>query len=118
MLGLELARRFYFEAVLPIVEATCPGLVHSAARIGRGSEVLGFDDDVSQDHDWGPRLELFLAPADRDRCAERLAGALASELPHSSWATRPASGSTTTVWVYWSRSKQAIPWRTEWRSSS
>jgi hypothetical protein len=56
--------------------------MHSAARIGRGSEVLGFDDDVSQDHDWGPRLELFLAPADRDRCAERLAGALASELPH------------------------------------
>jgi hypothetical protein len=82
ILGLELARRFYFEAVLPIVEATCPALVHSAARIGHGSDVLGFDDDVSQDHDWGPRLELFLAPADRDRCAERLAAALASELPH------------------------------------
>jgi hypothetical protein len=68
--------------VRPIVEATFPGLVHSAARIGRGSEVLGFDDGVSQDHDWGPRLELFLAPADRDRCAERLAGALANDLPH------------------------------------
>jgi hypothetical protein len=82
MSGLELARRFYFEAVLPIVEATFPGLVHSAARIGRGSEVLGFDDGVSQDHDWGPRLELFLGPADRNRCAERLAGALAGDLPH------------------------------------
>jgi Domain of unknown function (DUF4037) len=81
MSGLELARRFYFEAVLPIVEAACPGLVHSAARIGRGSEVLGFDDHVSQDHDWGPRLELFLAPADRDRCADRLAGALGEDLP-------------------------------------
>jgi hypothetical protein len=81
MSGLELARRFYLEAVLPIVEATIPGLVHSAARMGRGSEVLGFDDRVSQDHDWGPRLELFLAPVDRDRCAERLAGALARDLP-------------------------------------
>lgn len=79
--GLELARRFYFEAVLLIVKATCPGLVHSAARIGRGSEVLGFDDRVSQDHDWGPRLELFVGPADRDRCAERLAAALAEGLP-------------------------------------
>jgi Domain of unknown function (DUF4037) len=81
MSGVELARRFYFEAVLPIVEATCPGLVHSAARIGRGSEVLGFDDRVSQDHDWGPRLELFLGTADRDRWAEHLAGALTEELP-------------------------------------
>jgi hypothetical protein len=51
MSGLELARRFYVEAVLPIVEATFPGLVHSAARIGCGSEVLGFDDRVSRDHD-------------------------------------------------------------------
>lgn len=81
MSGLELARRFYFEAVHPIIRATSPGVVHSAARIGRGSEVLGFDDRVSQDHDWGPRLELFLGPADRDRCAERLAGALAEDLP-------------------------------------
>jgi hypothetical protein len=81
MSGLKLARRFYLEAVLPVVEATFPGLVHSAARIGRGSEVLGFDDGVSQDHDWGPRLELFLTSDDRDRCAERLAGALARDLP-------------------------------------
>jgi Domain of unknown function (DUF4037) len=80
MSGLELARRFYFETVLPIIESTFPGLAHSAARIGPGSEVLGFDDHVSQDHDWGPRLELFLAPAERDRCTERLAGALAENL--------------------------------------
>jgi hypothetical protein len=82
MSGLELARRFYVEAVLPIVDATFPGLVHSAARVGRGSEVLGFDDGVSQDHDWGLRLQLFLAPVDRDRCGERLAGTLARDLPH------------------------------------
>jgi hypothetical protein len=50
MSGLELARRFYFETVLSIVEATFPGLAHSAARIGRGSEVLGFDDRVSAEH--------------------------------------------------------------------
>jgi Domain of unknown function (DUF4037) len=81
MSGLELARRFYVEAVRPIILEACPGVVHSAARIGRGSEVLGFDDRVSQDHDWGPRVEVFFGPSDRDRCAERLAGALSEDLP-------------------------------------
>jgi hypothetical protein len=35
--------------------------VHTAALIGPGSEVLGFDTPRSTDHDWGPRLQLFLA---------------------------------------------------------
>jgi hypothetical protein len=56
--GVALARGFYEQAVRPIVERAFPGLVHIAARIGRGSEVLGYDDEVSRDHDWGPRVEL------------------------------------------------------------
>ena len=42
--GLELSRQFYDELVRPIVDARYPGLPHSAALLGRGSEVLGFDD--------------------------------------------------------------------------
>ncbi len=58
--GLELARLFYAEAVRPLLDTYVPGLVHTAALIGPGSEVLGFDTPRSTDHDWGPRLQLFL----------------------------------------------------------
>jgi len=53
--GLELSRRFYWEAVRPVLDAEFPGLRHSAALIGTGSEVLGFDTPMSSDHHWGPR---------------------------------------------------------------
>ncbi len=75
--GLELSRRFYLEAVLPILDKEVPGLPHSVARLGSGSEVLGFDTARSSDHDWGPRLQLFLAPDD----VERLVSAFAYQLP-------------------------------------
>lgn len=59
--GLELAKSFYREAVRPLLDAK---LEHSAALIGSGSEVLRFDTEMSRDHHWGPRVLLFLAPAD------------------------------------------------------
>ena len=58
--GLELSRRFYHEAVRPILSAEFPDLPHSAAMIGPGSEVLGFDTPMSRDHHWGPRVMLFM----------------------------------------------------------
>lgn len=60
--GLELARRFYHEIVQPMLSARCPKLRYSAARIGPGSDVLGFDTPRSRDHDWGPKFDLFLHP--------------------------------------------------------
>ena len=50
--GLELSRQFYHRLVRPILHAEFPGLRHGAALPGRGSEVLGFDDEMSTDHDW------------------------------------------------------------------
>ena len=58
--GLELAREFYRGAVKPILDRPFPQLPHSAALIGSGSEVLGYDDPMSTDHHWGPRVMLFL----------------------------------------------------------
>jgi hypothetical protein len=58
--GLELSRRFYFEAVRPILDRRFQGLEHAAALIGSGSEVLRYDDEMSTDHHWGPRVLLFL----------------------------------------------------------
>jgi hypothetical protein len=57
MPGRELSRRFYFEAVRPLLPSDLP---HSAALIGAGSEVLGFDTPMSMDHDWGARVQLFV----------------------------------------------------------
>ena len=59
--GLALSRLFYTEQVRPLLDASFPGLAHTAALIGSGSDVLGFDTPRSTDHDWGPRLQLFLA---------------------------------------------------------
>ncbi len=70
--GLELCRRFYWEAVRPVLDAEFPGLPHSAALIGPGSEVLGFDTPMSADHHWGPRAMLFLAEADHERHSHAL----------------------------------------------
>jgi hypothetical protein len=58
--GLELSARFYREAVAGLL----PAVPHTAARIGTGSEVLGFDTPRSTDHNWGPRLQIFLQPDD------------------------------------------------------
>jgi hypothetical protein len=58
MSGLELSRRFYEQVVGPLLG----GRPHAAALLGDGSEILGYDD-VSPDHDFGPRLQLF-RPAD------------------------------------------------------
>ncbi len=80
--GLDLARAFFHLAVQPIVSRRFSGLRYSAALLGSGSEVLGYDDAVSADHHWGPRAMLFLAPADYGACAERLNQVLAQKLPY------------------------------------
>ena len=57
--GLAAAERFYSTTVAPRVV----GIPHAAALIGPGSEVLGFDDATSEDHDFGTRVQLFAADA-------------------------------------------------------
>ncbi|MES5820919.1 DUF4037 domain-containing protein [Streptomyces sp. RG80] len=79
--GLELSRRFYLEAVRPVLDQAVPGIVHSAARLGSGSEVLGFDTARSADHEWGPRLQIFLSREDTARHGTRITEALADRLP-------------------------------------
>jgi hypothetical protein len=78
--GLELARRYAAEAVRPLLDEAFPRLQYSAALLGQGSEVLGFDTARSTDHDWGPRLQLFLGAGDAARHAA-ITDLLARRLP-------------------------------------
>ena len=60
MSGLRLAQDFYSRDVVPRLA----GVPHAAALLGGGSEVLGFDDDVSPDHDFGERVQIFVSDPD------------------------------------------------------
>ena len=53
---------FYIEVVRPLIKERS----HSAARLGSGSEVLGFDTPRSTDHGWGPQLHIFVAASEVD----------------------------------------------------
>jgi hypothetical protein len=65
--GVRLAGEFFAEVVRPLLEAEFAGLGYAAALIGAGSEVLGFDSERSTDHDWGPRLLVFLEDEEAER---------------------------------------------------
>ena len=60
--ALDLGRAFFQEVVRPAMEKTCPQLIEKAAcgRFGLGSECLGLDDAISQDHHWAPRVDIVL----------------------------------------------------------
>jgi Domain of unknown function (DUF4037) len=58
--GIEIAERYYRDEVAPRLA----GRRHAAALLGPGSEVLGYDDEVSPDHDFGPRVQVFLPVRD------------------------------------------------------
>ncbi len=60
--GIELNRGFYNDVVAPILAQWA----HSAALLGVGSDVLGYDTERSTDHGWGPRLAVFVAEPDVD----------------------------------------------------
>ena len=120
--GLELARDFYATVVRPLLDVEFPGLAYAAALIGPGSDVAGYDTERSTDHDWGPRLQVFLtgsaspdeegASGEGGRLAAGVTDTLAGRLPRSSAATRsgfPLPGSPTASRGTGSRSSPSAP---------
>lgn len=84
MNGIEISRRHYLDDVAPGLA----GVRHAAALLGPGSEVLGYDDEVSPDHDFGPRVQVFRA--DRDTVGEFFAVSLGFD---------PADGVSVADWL-------------------
>src|ERR1043165_3206409 len=80
--GLQLCKLFYQQEVTPILNKNFARLRYSAALIGWGSEVLGFDTPISRDHRWGPRVLLFLSKQDYPRFHEQIDRVLANNLPY------------------------------------
>ncbi|SCG54768.1 DUF4037 domain-containing protein [Micromonospora halophytica] len=88
--GLTLSRRFHDEVVAPLLARRLPCLRYAAGLLDGGSELLGLDTARSTDHDWGPRVQLFVADA-ADVGPVRAA---LDELPAGflGWPTRFAGG--------------------------
>ena len=60
--GLDLGRDFFRECGEPMLKEEFPDLIpHLCCGLfGSGSECFGFDDDISQDHDFEPGFCIFL----------------------------------------------------------
>ena len=101
--GIALARAFYHDHVESLLE----GLPHAAALLGEGSEVLGFDDQVSTDHDFTTRVQVLVesqdAVADVIDATRRAPGtvevAVAGEFFASRLGCDPANGVTLIDWL-------------------
>ena len=62
MKGLELARKYYLEYGAQMISESFPELesVIAVGLVGSGSECLGYDDDISEDHDFEPGFCIFI----------------------------------------------------------
>ena len=53
--GQDVSAAFFADVVAPQLQ----GITYSAALLGWGSDVLGYDTARSTDHGWGPRVQIF-----------------------------------------------------------
>ena len=79
--GMVLAERLYHEGVRPVMERHFAGVAYSAARLGRGSDTLGYDTPMSMDHGWGPEVQVYLSAEDHAQFSERIVEVMRHELP-------------------------------------
>ena len=80
--GIDLSHRFYEDVVRPLLAESFPDLPYAAALLGPGSETLGFDSEMSTDHDWGARVLIFLKEEDKHQ-REPITRFLSHRLPRT-----------------------------------
>lgn len=86
MNGLELSRRFYEAYGAPMLHEQFPQYeeILAVGLVGSGSECLGYDDEISRDHDFEPGFCIFLPDEDVvDRRTEFLLERAYAKLPKS-----------------------------------
>jgi tetratricopeptide repeat protein len=64
--GLELSKRYFYDIVLPEFEKHLSDILPLCAfgLVGEGSECYAYDDKISQDHDFGPSVCIWLEKDD------------------------------------------------------
>lgn len=92
--GMDLARGYYKEYVKPMLLKKYPAYAKRIAvgLSGEGSECLGYDDEYSSDHDFGPGVCLWLTKSDYDA----IGAALSNDYAHlpGEYAGFPVRNST------------------------
>ena len=63
--GIGLSRAYWRHVVRRPLDEAMPLVPRAAAPIGTGPDVLGLEDAMSRDHDWGLRLQLIVPTAQR-----------------------------------------------------
>ena len=72
--GLELCRRYYEEYGRPMIAGKFQAYESRIAvgLVGKGSDCFGYDDILSQDHDFGPRFVMWITRKVYDEIGEEL----------------------------------------------
>ncbi|MCB0186741.1 MAG: hypothetical protein KDE31_20885, partial [Caldilineaceae bacterium] len=80
--GLAIAEDLFLHWGKPFLEQEFPELMGRIA-VGRfsGSDVLGADDAISRDHNWGPQFTLFLSENDFSRYGAQLPATMNQAAP-------------------------------------
>ncbi len=82
MQGIDISREFYLQYGKPMLQEQFPNVIDRIAvgLAGEGSECLGFDDDISRDHDFDAGFCLWITAEDEEKFGFRLERAY-SKLP-------------------------------------
>ncbi|MEJ8553920.1 DUF4037 domain-containing protein [Tepidibacter sp. Z1-5] len=83
MKGLELNRKFAMDVVINLINEYFPFLAdkYAIGLIGYGSDVLGYDDEISRDHEWGPRCQVWLSEDHYKKYGKEIDKMLSVKLP-------------------------------------
>jgi hypothetical protein len=97
MKGLEISSLFTSEWLLPFIDREFPGL-RSHIAVGRfmGSDAIGADDRLSQEHGWGSTVEIYVDD-DCDIRDDELAARVNSAAPLEFQGTKRRGGHDTAV---------------------
>ena len=72
--GMQLSRDYFDKLCFPALNKVFPEQVNRMAigLVGEGSECYGFDDQISQDHDFAPRVMVWLNQEDYTTFGQQL----------------------------------------------